>query len=654
MDSISSTLPFQTSCWLIFFITFLVSSGKACFFTLTESEGTFAPLLYPQVNLDIKLCTWQIEAPIGKVVEILFEEVAMNSTNENGFCVDNITISDGAAPFLSEIIPPFCGDGPPWPRYPTQLLSQSHVMTVTLKKELVGSRGFRASYKHVDSREELVAVVAVENPAIILFDRFASLSYIPQIPLIGASHPSALSFDFITKYFYFTDIRAKFIGRVSLKTPFAVEKLVTDSIQNPLGVAVAYLTGLLYWTDADRHEVSVSRLDGTYRKSIMTLTPNCRTPRGVVLSRDHKYIFWTCESRIVKSKADGSEQNLDFVSGNIVNPTALAIDSDGTYLYWMDTHLGAIDRIRVDGAGRINVLSSDEGFFDNLHSFVMSDFAYYWTHPGKQQMQYYGKSEQALQSVYLVVRQTFAGLYYYKSDLDIPEQHLCSTENGGCNELCFPAENSFKCNEVTPTISNCPDDILESSSSLYMTVNWIEPTAVSRSSDQNEILPYRSRSHAPMSSFIRGTTEVVYLFRDDLGYEAECSFNVTVETRTSTTIYRSTVTEVPQSSIIQSAHPSDDFVSLSPMLLIVIGSVILVVCLTAITGVVVVLCCCGCCKCGCGIKEQPPMTQQPLSMTSQVPPWTTKGESYPVASGGVSHYVTNTAFIEDGEYLTIA
>lgn len=84
----------------------------------------------------------------------------------------------------------------------------------------------------MDGREEIVAVVAVENPAIFLFDRFASLAYIPKIPLIGASQPSALSFDFITKYFYFTDIRAKFIGRISLETPFAVEKLVTDNIQS--------------------------------------------------------------------------------------------------------------------------------------------------------------------------------------------------------------------------------------------------------------------------------------------------------------------------------------------------------------------------------------------------------------------------------------
>lgn len=71
----------------------------------------------------------------------------------------------------------------------------------------------------------------------------------------------------------------------------------------------------------------------------------------------------------------------------------------GTYLYWMDTHLGVIDKIRVDGVGRVGILSSDEGFFDNRHSFVISDFAYYWTHPGKQQIQYYGRREKALQSV---------------------------------------------------------------------------------------------------------------------------------------------------------------------------------------------------------------------------------------------------------------
>lgn len=59
---------------------------------------------------------------------------------------------------------------------------------------------------------------------------------------------------------------------------------------DPLGIAVAYLTRLLYWTDATRNDVSVSRLDGTFRKVIAPSDGLCESPRGIVLSRDNQLV----------------------------------------------------------------------------------------------------------------------------------------------------------------------------------------------------------------------------------------------------------------------------------------------------------------------------------------------------------------------------
>lgn len=54
------------------------------------------------------------------------------------------------------------------------------------------------------------------------------------------------------------------------------------------GIAVAYLTRLLYWTDVTREEVSVSRLDGAFRKIIAPRNSGCETPRGIVLTNDQQ------------------------------------------------------------------------------------------------------------------------------------------------------------------------------------------------------------------------------------------------------------------------------------------------------------------------------------------------------------------------------
>ena len=54
-------------------------------------------------------------------------------------------------------------------------------------------------------------------------------------------------------------------------------------------------------------------------------------------------------------------------------------------------------------------------------------------------------------------------------------------------------------------------------------VTWIEPTAVDNSGGQPTVI----RSHQPGSTFPVGTTQVTYTFRDAVGNEATCSFEIT-------------------------------------------------------------------------------------------------------------------------------
>ena len=75
-----------------------------------------------------------------------------------------------------------------------------------------------------------------------------------------------------------------------------------------------------------------------------------------------------------------------------------------------------------------------------------------------------------------------------------------------------------------PVIIDCPQSVtetisLDSSSGI---VTWTEPTAVDNSGGETTVL----RSHEPGTSFPVGTTEVFYLFIDQNGNEATCSFAV--------------------------------------------------------------------------------------------------------------------------------
>ena len=44
---------------------------------------------------------------------------------------------------------------------------------------------------------------------------------------------------------------------------------MTEEIDSPYGMAVDWIYDLLYWTDSGYDHIQVSRLDGTYRRTIV-------------------------------------------------------------------------------------------------------------------------------------------------------------------------------------------------------------------------------------------------------------------------------------------------------------------------------------------------------------------------------------------------
>ena len=78
---------------------------------------------------------------------------------------------------------------------------------------------------------------------------------------------------------------------------------------------------------------------------------------------------------------------------------------------------------------------------------------------------------------------------------------------------------------TAPIISNCPQSTQYTIpiGTTSRVVTWTEPTAT----DDSGLAPTVIQSHQPGSSFPVGTTQVMYTFRDAVGNEAICSFEIT-------------------------------------------------------------------------------------------------------------------------------
>lgn len=80
---------------------------------------------------------------------------------------------------------------------------------------------------------------------------------------------------------------------------------------------------------------------------------------------------------------------------------------------------------------------------------------------------------------------------------------------------------------IAPQFSNCPSNIIVTTSTNSSFVNWTAPTA----SDNCSSNPVVTSNYTPGSNFPVGTTIVTYTATDNMNNEATCSFTVTVNSQ---------------------------------------------------------------------------------------------------------------------------
>ncbi|PIK60051.1 hypothetical protein BSL78_03049 [Apostichopus japonicus] len=144
-------------------------------------------------------------------------------------------------------------------------------------------------------------------------------------------------------------------------------------------------------------------------------------------------------------------------------------------------------------------------------------------------------------------------------------------------------------------------------------VPWQEPTAVSRiyGVQTPVALPFRSRTHFPGSIFNLGHTTVVYIFEDDLGNEAKCSFTIELSPITTTneavrppasTIRSTTTTTTPAWSIFGEYFPH------------IVGSLSVIAVFLIVLAVTIVACFFRYCRCSCKPKSSRSIPDQQMML----------------------------------------
>nr|QQK84939.1 vitellogenin receptor [Chrysoperla nipponensis] len=220
------------------------------------------------------------------------------------------------------------------------------------------------------------------------------------------------------------------------------ELLITSGLSAPEDLAIDWITGNIYFTDSELQHIGVCTNDGLH----CTIIANkyISKPRGIVLHIVERNMYWTDwgeTPEIARASMDG-ENDISFVSNNILWPNGLTIDVPNNRLYWIDAKKNTIESIKLDGTDRRIILG---GIVRHPYSIAVFENRIYWTdwmeHALLSCDKFTGKNRTTLVTHNLG---DIYGIHIYHSALFPKVENLCAYSE--CSHICMLSSVSgYKC-----------------------------------------------------------------------------------------------------------------------------------------------------------------------------------------------------------------
>ena len=136
-----------------------------------------------------------------------------------------------------------------------------------------------------------------------------------------------------------------------------MEVLLTAGLETPEDLAIDWLTGNIYFTDANLTRVAVCTSSGYYCTQLVS-TDAMDKPRSITLHPAESLMFWTDwgqSPHIGVAFMDGSGAKV--LVENMKWPNGITLDWPNGRLYWVDAKLGTIESVAINGNDRRVILA---------------------------------------------------------------------------------------------------------------------------------------------------------------------------------------------------------------------------------------------------------------------------------------------------------
>ncbi|XP_026198401.1 very low-density lipoprotein receptor isoform X2 [Anabas testudineus] len=218
-------------------------------------------------------------------------------------------------------------------------------------------------------------------------------------------------------------------------------KLLGDTIT---AMALDWVTLNLYWSSSKQPRLQVTSITGAH--TAVLIKEGIRRVRSIALHPLSGKVCFTnlgwqgtgIMAAIECANMDGSGRSV--VWKNAVQPTSLVFTNSGEMIHWVDTSLGIIGSVQVNGSGYRELKSAS-----GLAAVTLSDDTLLWMTVGDKTRLWY-RDEQHQNKLWFEVGTQVLGLKAFSKSSQAGSNQ-CTNNNGNCQHLCLatPGDRTCRC-----------------------------------------------------------------------------------------------------------------------------------------------------------------------------------------------------------------
>ncbi|XP_050542035.1 very low-density lipoprotein receptor-like isoform X3 [Daktulosphaira vitifoliae] len=324
---------------------------------------------------------------------------------------------------------------------------------------------------------------AMEGHASLLFSmqhniRKISLDHREMSAIINSTKSAtAIDFVFRTGMIFWGDVSEKKIYKAPIDEGRERSIVVESGLSSADGLAVDWIYGHIYWTNAEKDSIELANFEGNMQKTLFK--SELKEPRSIAVDPLRGWLYWTdwgSEAKIERAGMDGTHRQV-IASFDVKWPNGLTLDLVSERLYWVDAKLHSISSCNFDGSQRRLVLFSPTWL---PHPFSISTFedSLYWSDWNKKAIiranKFNGSNVTTVTSLHMAQNPMVVHVYHpYRQPDGI---NHCAAVNGHCSHLCLPAP---QISDKSPKITcACPNGLMLMADGL-MCAEEVKNTVVS-------------------------------------------------------------------------------------------------------------------------------------------------------------------------------